>query len=141
MTPFRHRRLLAPLICLLAVTCCSCMETPQERLIGRWFNSQNSIRFKDDGTLVWNARRRKAYGRYWYTGESRAISTNQVQPNLTLQLVSAENEILAKYELQFLGDDKMRLKPVNSDNQASGGLFVLTKAGPDDTLTNELAAR
>lgn len=141
MTLFLSRRLFAPLLCLLAVTCCSCMETPQERLIGRWFNSQNSIRFKDDGTLVWNARTRRAYGRYWYTGESRATSTNQLQSNLTLQLVTAENEIVSKYELQFLGGDKMRLQPVGRDNRAAGGLFVLTKAGPDDTLTNELASR
>lgn len=141
MTLFLSRRLFASLLCLLAVTCCSCMETPQERLIGRWFNSQNSIRFKDDGTLVWNARTRRAYGRYWYTGENRATSTNQLQSNLTLQLVTAENEIVSQYELQFLGGDKMRLQPVGRDNRAAGGLFVLTKAGPEDTLTNELASR
>lgn len=141
MTSQPNRRLFASILCLLAVTCCSCMETPQERLIGRWFNSQNSIRFKDDGTLVWNARTRRAYGRYWYTGEARATATNQSQPNLTLQLVTAENEIVSKYELQFLGGDKLRLQPVDRNNQAAGGLFVLTKAGPDDTLTNELASR
>lgn len=141
MTSSRSRRLLAPLFCLLAVTCCSCMETPQERLIGRWFNSQNSIRFNDDGTLVWNARTRRAYGKYWYTGESRASSTNQVQPNLTLQLVTPDGELVSQYELQLLGVDKMRLQPVNRNNDAVRGLFVLTKAGPDDKLTTELASR
>jgi hypothetical protein len=141
MISLRYRRLLLPLFSLLAVTCCSCMETPQERLIGRWFNSQNSIRFKEDGTLVWNARTRRAYGRYWYTGESRASSSNQAQPNLTVQLVTANEQIVSKYELQYLGDDKLRLQAINQNGGAANRLFVLTKAGPDDTLTSELAAR
>ena len=141
MISFRIHRLLAPLFCLLAVTCCSCMETPQERLIGRWYNSQNSIRFKDDGTLVWNARSRQAYGRYWYTGDSRAVSTNQIQPNLTLQLVTSSSEVTTQYELQYLGGDKMRLQPVNRSNEVARDVFVLTKAGPDDTLTTELVSR
>ena len=141
MTSPRTRRLIAPLFCLLAVTCCSCMETPQEKLIGRWYNSQNSIRFKDDGTLIWNARTRRAYGRYWYTGESRASSTNQLQPNLTFQLATSNGEIVSQYEMQYLGVDKMRIQPVNRNLEASGGVVVLTKAGPDDSLTTELASR
>ncbi len=140
MTSSRYRRLLLPLFSLLAVTCCSCMETPQERLIGRWFNSQNSIRFKNDGTLVWNARALQAYGRYWYTGESRPATTNRPQTNLTVQLISSDEQIVATYELQFLGGDKIRLQPVNRENRATSSLFVLTKADADDTLTNELAA-
>ncbi len=141
MTPLRPRRVLAPLFCLLAVTCCSCMETPQERLIGRWFNSQNSIRFKDDGTLVWNARRRQAYGKYWYTGEARPSTTNQAQPNLTIQLVTSDGDNVVQYEMEYLGGDRMRLQPVNRENETIRGLFVLKKAGPDDTLTTELVSR
>lgn len=141
MPQFQFRRLVSPLLCLLAVTCCSCMETPQEKLIGRWFNSQNSIRFKEDGTLVWNGRARQAYGKYWYTGDSRPSATNQVQANMTVQLVTSDGELVSQYELQFLGVDKLRMQPVAQNGQAGTGLFVLTKAGPDDTLTNELASR
>lgn len=137
---FRHH-LPLPMLSLVALTCCSCMETPHEQLLGRWFNSQNSIRFKDDGTLVWNARTRRAYGKYWFTGEPRNPTINQPQPNLTLQLVTADGDAVSQYELEFLGSDKLRLQPVQPNARVTRNLFVLTKAGPDDTLTTELARR
>ncbi|MHC4877539.1 MAG: hypothetical protein ACYTGL_13670 [Planctomycetota bacterium] len=140
MTASHSRRLFMPLFCLLALTCCSCMQTPQEKLIGRWYNRDNSVRFNADGTLVWNARSGRAYGLYWYTGASRVTSTNQIQPNMTMQLRTESGDIVAKYEVQFLGDEKLRIQRVNADRRTPSRLMVLTKAGPDDEKTTELVS-
>ncbi len=141
MNASHSRRLFLPLLSLLAITCCSCMQTPQEKLIGRWFNRDNSLRFNDDGTLVWNARSGRAYGMYWYTGESRATTTNQLQPNMTMQLRTENGDTLSEYEVQFLGSEKLRIQRVNTERRTPTRLMVLTKAGPDDELTTELASR
>ncbi|MBI1310789.1 hypothetical protein GC176_05725 [bacterium] len=142
MTQLKSRRALLPLFSLLVMTtCCSCMQTPQERLVGRWFNSQNSIRFKEDGTLIWNGRRRQGYGRYWYTGESRKSTTNQLQPNLTIQLRTGDTDAVTQYELQYMGDDRLRLQQIIEGRRIPRGLVVLAKADADDTLTTELASR
>ena len=49
-------------VAALAISLCSCVETSQEKLIGRWFNSTNSIRFTAEGRVRWNSRRGIAQG-------------------------------------------------------------------------------
>ena len=78
---------------------------------------------------------------YWYTGETRATTTNQLQPNMTMQLRTDDGDIVSKYEVQFLGSEKLRIQRVNPERRIPTRLMVLTKAGPDDELTTELARR
>lgn len=122
-------RLALILPCLLL---CSCMETPQKKLIGRWFNKSNSIRFTAEGHVRWNSPRGASQGYYTYDGSARRTSSSVPVRNLSLDLTRKGLPLLADFELEFLGD-KLRLTPLSTANP--GAIIVLKRAGEDDEET------
>lgn len=117
--------------CLLL---CSCVETSQEKLIGRWFNSSNSIRFTSEGHVRWNSRRGIAQGNYVYDGGKRRTSSNVPVHNLSLDLVRDGQSLQPEFELQFVGNDRVRLILVSGPTQSRRPL-VLTRASENDEET------
>ena len=116
--------------CLLLT---SCMKTPQENLVGRWFNGTNSIRFSDDGNVRWNSTRGIAQGVYVFDGSLRRTSSNTPVENLTLDLKRRGRALRPQFEAVFLGNDRLRLTPVAQEN--SQRVIVLKRAGDDDEET------
>ena len=58
------KQLLAVLVCGLMWSATGCSTTPQDKLHGRWYNSKMSIRFRTDGTVIFNSMDGLATGRY-----------------------------------------------------------------------------
>lgn len=130
MLKARHAvRLVLMILCL---SLCSCMETPQEKLVGRWFNSSNTIRFTDEGYARWNSRMGDAQGIYEYDGAIRRTSANEPVRNLSFDLVRAGQSLQSDFELEFLGDDRLRLTPVDGASVEFRRVLVLQRAGEDD---------
>ena len=119
-------------IAAFALLLCSCMETPQEKLIGRWFNKSNSIRFTAEGHVRWNSPRGTSQGYFTYDGSARRTSSNVAVRNLSLDLTRKGLPLQADFELEFLGD-KLRLTPLSTANP--GAIIVLKRAGKDDEET------
>lgn len=128
-------RLAAVLPCLLL---CSCMETPQEKLVGRWFNSSNSIWFTADGSVRWNSPGGMAQGTFTYDGSQRRISANEPVRNLALDLVRRNESLQPDFELEFLGHDRLRLTPMTESAETIRPL-ILKRAEEEDEETLPLA--
>lgn len=144
----RFRMLLV--LCAAAVVSVSgCSMSPEQQLIGRWYNSGQSIRFRDDGGLVWNSKQGLAIGRYYFTGELRSTTANQGVQNLTIDVVRNERRFQLPLEVRFLGHDRLelrgqRLQAGNSSDAISFQTVLLKRANrQDDTATggNLVASR
>ena len=122
------------IVAALAVSLCSCVETSQEKLIGRWFNSTNSIRFTAEGGVRWNSRRGIAQGNYLYDGSKRRTSSSVPVHNLSLDLIRNGQSLQPEFELQFVGNDRVRLTLVSGSTDSRRPL-VLTRASDDDDET------
>lgn len=122
------------ILCTLPLLLCACGQTPQQALLGRWFNAANSIRFNPDGTVLWNARSGLATGQYFFTGEERQANSGRPVGNLDLRLRAGDRDIEQRYEVQIMSNDRMRLMPVRADGSGqSERVIVLKRAAPDDT--------
>ena len=129
MAPLRietsRRHLLAVLCCGLLCSATGCATTPQAKLHGRWFNSEMSIRFRTDGTVIFNSIAGLATGRYFFNGEARPDASSESVSNLTMDLQRNGDVFRVNYELQFLGHDRLRIQPVES----------LDRGLPSDAIT------
>lgn len=130
LTSRQSARLALILPCLLL---CSCAQSPQEKLVGRWFNSSNSIRFNAEGHVRWNSRRGMAQGQYTYDGSTRRSSSNEPVRNLRLDLTRNGAPLQVDFELQYIGD-KLRLTPLSTSN--TGNIIMLKRAAEDDEETS-----
>lgn len=119
-------------VTFVVLSLCSFMETSQEKLVGRWFNSRNSIRFTAVGHVRWNSPRGIAQGNYSYDGSLRRASSNVAVRNLSLDMTRNGKPLQADFELQFIGD-KLRLTPMSTAN--SEAIIILKRAGADDEET------
>ena len=122
-----------------AMTCgllASCSVTPQESLHGRWYNEAMSIRFRVDGTVIFNSRSTGLQvGRYFFDGEVRPVAGAEPIANLTLDLVDNDSVVRREFEIQLLGKERLRLTPVltTSQGRPSDGLrrVVVLKKSTD----------
>lgn len=119
MTTIAFRSIAAPcrvLVLLgLIVLACGCTATPQEQLQGRWYNDATSIRFRSDGSVIYNsATTGLTSGRYFFDGHLRTEATGTPVPNLTLDLVRDGQIERRQLEVRFLGDQRLRLQSVET---------------------------
>ncbi len=120
------------LLCLLPIVLASCVQTPKEKLLGRWYNEANSIRFNADGTLFWNAKQGQATGNYVYSGEQRAAVSGTASYNLKLDLISNGRPVQTTYEAEFLGNGHLRLLQTEEGRtDVPKRILVLKRAAPD----------
>ncbi len=128
-THFARFALLGLLACISG-----CAATPQEQLLGRWYNEATSIRFRPDGSVIYNsASTGLTTGRFYFDGELRTEATGVPVSNLTLDLVRGDRIQRWDLEVQFLGNERIRLQPVRSASlgRPSDGIarvLVLRKA-------------
>lgn len=140
-----HRTLLSSVLCGLLFALSGCSTTPQAKLHGRWFNSEMSIRFRTDGTVVFNSTRGLASGRYFFNGELRPEASEAPVPNLTLDLVRGGEVFRVTYELQFLGSDRLRIQTIDDSDQGLPSdrilpIVILKRAEAANDNSNEVAA-
>jgi len=111
------------------------MKTPQEQLIGRWYNSTNSMRFTAEGHIRWNSTRGTAQGNYTYDASLRRSTASEPTQNLSLALYRTGQPLQPAYELQFLGADRIRLTPIITSAADRRGILILKRAEADDLET------
>lgn len=127
-------RMLTSILCsLLTISLASCMQTSQEALVGRWFNSSNSIRFNPDGTLTWNARQGLATGVYRYNGQARPTTSGEAVNNLDMNLVAGGESRIRHFEVQIMANKRLRLMPIADDGTpGTQQLIILKRAAAED---------
>lgn len=124
----------AAALLLMLVGLAGCTTSPQQQLQGRWYNDAVSIRFRPDGTLIYNSSETGLVtGRYYFDGERKSVASGTPVSNLTLDLILTDRIVRQAHELQFLGNERLRLQPATppargrpSDGIAS--VVVLRKA-------------
>ena len=128
----------------LAILCCvwlsSCSASPHEHLQGRWYNEALSLRFRPDGSLIYNSTTTGLItGRYFFNGEMRPEADDQPVANLTLDLIRGNKVVRSQLEVQFLGSERLRVRPVAEPGtgrlaENDPGVLVLKRAADDESL-------
>jgi len=131
------------LVLLLLVCSSSCMQGPREKLLGRWYTSDTSIRFRDDGTVVFNTPQGLAIGRYHFDETPKDATSKALQPNLILELVRSNRQLRLDFELEILSRDRIRmtevLPPSTTRRSAISRFKVLKRAVDDASSSTQLA--
>jgi hypothetical protein len=145
---FTSFRASSPILSLLLAAVCgglsSCSSSPQEQLQGRWYNEALSMRFRPDGSLIYNSNETGlTTGRYFFNGDLRPASADEPVPNLTLDLVRGSRVVRSQLEVQFVGSERLRLRTVPEPGRGRSagnepGILVLKRAAQDGHA--ELAA-
>lgn len=92
-----------------ALLLCGCYQTPQQRLIGRWFNAEMSLRFQSDGIVVFNSSEGLTRGRYEFVPTPAALGAQSGQENLVIDLSRNGRRTRLYFEAVFLAHDRLRL--------------------------------
>ena len=135
------RAAVTSLVLGLVVIASGCSATPEQQLLGRWYNDATSIRFRSDGSVIYNsATTGLTSGRYFFDGSLRTESTGMPIPNLTLDLVQDGRIQRRQLEVRFLGDQRLRLQPIQTvaRGRPSDGIatvIVLRRAADDGNTT------
>ena len=111
---------IAMLCALLIATVSGCSRTPQEAVLGRWYNGDMSLRFRTNGTVVWNTEQGMAQGRYSFVGTVPRWASESTTVRVRLDVVRNGQAIQPTLDLQFIGSDRMRVIPgVQANLQAT----------------------
>jgi hypothetical protein len=126
------RRLALALLVLAPVTLTSCVESPREMLIGRWYNRANSIRFEANGAIDWNSTTGRAKGIFYYDTKAKRAQANEPMKNLVVKMQQGDTTIYGEYEIHYMSGDRMRLTRLNGPQRSSGSLTILKRADPNE---------
>lgn len=88
---------------------CGCYQTPQQRLIGRWYNAEMSLRFQPDGIVVFNSSEGLSRGRYEFVPTPAALGAQSGEENLVIDLSRNGRRVRLCFEAVFLAHDRLRL--------------------------------
>lgn len=124
-------------LCLLLIaTLSGCSKTPQEALIGRWYNGDMSLRFRQNGTVVWNTQQGLAQGRYLFVGKVPRWASESTTVQIRLEVERNGETIQPTLNLQFVGEDRMRVIPsAQAQTQAVNRLQAVLRRAPPETAT------
>jgi hypothetical protein len=111
-----------------------CHRSPQELLIGRWYNGEMSLRFNQDGTALYNSSRGKAPGRYQFEPSLVAAGAQSGTPNLIVEVVHPGGRERYQFEAVFLAHDRLRLhdltpRPASRPSESVPQFALLRRAG------------
>lgn len=107
----RMRSLTRTVGCLLLITGLGgCYQTPQQQLIGRWFNGEMSIRFEPDGRVVYSSELGLAHGRYQFEPGKISPQAQQGTPNLFVEVRQNGVRVPYAFEAVFIARDRLRLQ-------------------------------
>lgn len=102
-------RWIAILCVLLIATVSGCNKTPQEAVIGRWYNGDMSLRFRSNGTVAWNTPQGMAQGRYVFVGQVPRWASENTMVRVRLDVTRNGQAIQPMLDLQFVGTDRVRI--------------------------------
>lgn len=104
-------RAMGTVSCCLLLTSCGIMDQPE--LTGRWSHSGMNLSIKEGGVAYMRTPERSYKGSY-------QVNTTQADPVLTFTLQGSETFTLG-YKYAFLGDDCLRLDPVEQSPTGRSG--------------------
>lgn len=118
---------------LLVLAISGCTQTPQEAVVGRWYNGDMSLRFQPNGDVIWNTSQGLAQGRYVFVGQVPRWATDHTSARVRLDVVRNNVQINPELELQFVGADRLRVKPADTSRSplAARTQVVLRRAESD----------
>ncbi len=93
---------------LLVLVLTGCQQSPQQKLIGRWYNDEMSIRFRADGRVLLFSRSGRAEGRYVFA-ETQSNNALSKAENLVLDVIRDGKPRRMIFDADFLGVDRLRL--------------------------------
>lgn len=93
---------------VLMLSLTGCQQTPQQKLIGRWYNDEMSLRFRADGRVLLFSRSGRAEGRYVFA-ETQSNSAQSVSENLVMDVIRDGKARRMVFDADFLGTDRLRL--------------------------------
>jgi hypothetical protein len=108
-SPVRWTGTVRAFAAVLCAALSSCSLTPQERLHGRWYNADMSVRFRPDGGVLFNSRAGRAVGRYVYETSAPAAA-DQRTTNLVLDVVRNGEPLRLEFDARLLSRDRLRLQ-------------------------------
>jgi hypothetical protein len=125
---------------LLLTASPGCMQSPRDKLIGRWYNSRMSIRFREDGSVLFNSAAGRADGVYYFDERRRSVNANSPSPNLTLDVIRNNQRIVLQYEIEIMSHDRLRLSLINTEgsrnrprmDNAPLSFTILKRAKPEE---------
>lgn len=106
----KSRMLLMSAGACLVGTLCGCYQSPQQRLHGRWYNSEMSLRFQPDGRVVYNSQTGLSRGRYFFALDWQPTAGDQATRPLILDIVRNGRRQQLAFEATFLANDRLRLQ-------------------------------
>jgi hypothetical protein len=117
-----------------------CELDPEQKLIGRWYNSDMSIRFRPDGGVIFNTPAGRAVGRYYYDGSFRPVSSGHVRENLVLDVVRNGERLRLGFEVEVIAANRLRIYDLNNrvrpgERPDRVSSMVLKRATDDDKKT------
>lgn len=127
---------LIALCALLLLSVCGCSQTPQEAVLGRWYNGDMSLRFRPNGTVVWNTRQGMAQGKYSFVGQVPRWASESTTVRVRLDVVRNGQAIQPTLDLQFVGADRMRVIPgAQAQTRATDRLQAVLKRAQSESET------
>ncbi|MBI1348149.1 hypothetical protein GC163_17885 [bacterium] len=140
------RMILGGLLVCLALASTGCYQSPRQKLMGRWYNGDMSLRFRPDGIVLFNNLDGMASGRYFFTEDRPSGGSAGVRQNLLLDVVRNGKRQHYAFDATFLADDRLRLvevplqavteRPTDEIRQ-----FALLRKAAEDTVATATAAR
>jgi|GEM_PF-5631111 len=107
------RRWLCCAYLMAVLTLAGCYQSPRQKLMGRWYNADMSLRFRPDGVVLFNNLDGMARGRYFFTEDPQQVGESQGQRNLVLDVVRNGARQQYSFDATFLSDDRLRLLEVS----------------------------
>ena len=110
-----------------------CYQTPQQKLVGRWYNAEMSIRFQEDGSVRYNSAAGLSRGRYEFVPTPMAPGSQSGTPNLIVEVNRPGQRVRYHFEAVFLAHDRLRLHDLsphssNQTNESIHQFAVLKRA-------------
>ena len=137
----KSSRWFAILCSVLIVTISGCNKTPQEAVLGRWYNGDMSLRFRPNGTVVWNTQQGMAQGRYVFVGTVPRWATENTTVRVRLDVMRNGQAIQPMLDLQFVGGDRLRVNPAaQAQTQATNRLQAVLRRAQTESETAKASA-
>ena len=113
-------RLSNVLLLALLTGTCGCYQTPHQRLIGRWYSAEMSLRLNADGTAVYSSPSGLSVGRYEYLGNELGLSDHGGRPaNLVVDVAREGRRNRYFFVAEFIAQDRLKLQDVTTLRETS----------------------
>ncbi len=124
-----------------------CGLSHAEKLLGRWSNKDVSMRFRENGTVLYNSRiTGLVEGRYRFDPKQPSLANTKPVKNLTLWLPQPKGTQIVNFEVRLLGSDRLQIRPIPPTSAKTRNLdstrtvaAVLKRAAQDEQNAGDAA--